>query len=933
MKIVNEQSRRGRAACIGRIAIAASAALMMVAGTMTFAVGANAQTATQHTNVALDGYDKHQVLQIDGKPYYYNGIQLRSDKLHTQLGYSTDVPIEENNPTNPDKRSMEAIFKQIADDGFNTVNVQILWSDLQPDIVSEQAQTASATISADGSKAATDVLQTVYDQDSPAAQKLGVLQFDIPDTVRNVDGSKIRLYVNSTDPRSAFAKDKTGGMYYTHGLNVYDAGTEADVSGLTWTTTGLGADLSYDGTTLKAGGETIKPSGVLAKWDPLKRAYYYDVDVTDAVAKAKRDGRKKITFLLASSTEPTRGDKANVAKEAISFEPAQSTATDADTNSNYLKRAKRPQLFFSDGESMNWGKYDKLFGYALKYGLNFEVIWFGSDSTSTNSDFRVPFYVYHNYQMMTVDQDESMVNYNGSKGYPVVQKVVGDPNYLYKFLGDRADRNLMVKEGDMLESILNHTKEKFGDQAAALIGVQTQNEPSAGGFNGTMQKKFNNKDGLATARLSRSPQSLALLKQWKTTGDADHANHKIADDSEFGRYETWYYNDYLGRRVKESNLPVWTRVNHPGGRTGEDLTAINEQMRTETGTHLDFVGSDWYRKTDQDMYLVGHAEASNVNQAIGENLPSVMEDGMNNSNIAEKTFATVAGGATHNGYNACSFDGDALYDPNASAACTVTDDPIDASDPAKYPWEKTTMTYRQKVDRLRLVNRLYEKVGYDLATKQSDVAGGTRLAFLNPTGQTAVGATASATVGGVDVTYTVAEDTTGFNIPSRGFVIDRDNHELALGTTETTTFRLKGYASRQTRVELGSYDADAVANGVNGEYKSNRSTDNAWSATGLADTTIDGDDLIVTVPAGDVVRITDASDDSGQGNGDDGKPDVDSGSADNDSGKNPNTNASGKTGADEKSLPDSGASVMVPVAVLLTLCVAGAAALAMKARR
>lgn len=587
MNIVNQQSRRGKAVRVGRIVLAASTALMMVAGAMAFVAGADAQDAVPHTDVALDGYDKHQVLRVDGRPYYYNGIQLRSDKLHTQLGYSTDVPIEENDPTNPDKRSMESIFKQIADDGFNTVNVQILWSDVQPDIVSEQAQTVSATISADGSKADTGVLQSVYDQGEPASQKLGILQFDIPDTVGNVDGSKIRLYVNSADPRSDFAKDKTGGMYYTHGLNVYDAGTEADISGLTWTTTGLGSDLSYDGTALKAGGETVAPAGVLPKWDSLKRSYYYDVDATDAVAKAKHDGRKKITFLLASSTDPTRDDKADVAKEVVSFEPAQSTATDADTNGNYLKRPKRPQLFISDGETMNWDKYDKLFGYALKYGLNFEVIWFGSDSTSTNSDFRVPFYVYHNYQMMTVDQDPTMINYNGSTGYPVVQKVVGDPNYLYKFLGDRADHDLMVKEGDMLEAILNHTKEKFGDQAAALIGVQTQNEPSAGGFNGTMQKKFNNKDGLATANLSRSAQSLALLRQWKTTGDADHANHRIAGDSEFGRYETWYYNDYLGRRVKESNLPVWTRVNHPGGRTGEDLTAINERMRAETGTHLD----------------------------------------------------------------------------------------------------------------------------------------------------------------------------------------------------------------------------------------------------------------------------------------------------------------------------------------------------------
>ncbi|WP_277207691.1 DUF4978 domain-containing protein [Isoptericola croceus] len=838
-------------------AVAVGAVVLAMAGGV--AAPATAEDGRAHSEVALksagSGFDRDQVLQVDGEPYWYSGIQLRADKLLTQIGYRADVPLEEHDSSDPQKRSLEQIYKQVAEDGYNTVNVQVLWSDLQKDKVTTPEQTQTATISADGSPADLTTFQTSWVADDATAQQLGYVRFDIPDEVENVDGSKIRLYVNSSDERQR-EFPQTGGMYYSHYLNLYGVPSDQNVEDLTWDNAGLG-DVTYDGTQLEApDGSVIEPTSVTPKWDRIKRTYFYDLDVTDYVADAHDAGDQSVSFLVASSTPADRTDKAAVAAETVTFETAASTRDDSDTNSAWLKQPLRPRMFFSDAslENIDWTYYDQLVRYAEKYGLKFEVIWFGSDSTGWASDYRVPFYVFHNYQMTTVDQDPENVLYNGSIGTPLFQKKVGEPNSMYTFLGDRADTALMEKEGDMLHAIMEHTA-TLTDEAGknigdTLIGVQTQNEPYNGTLNGTPIKWPDNNDGLATDSMSRSPISLAQRDLWRTEGDADHGGYLVTSDSEFRKYQTWYYNDYLGKRVKESSLPVWARVNHQQN-SPTYMVDINEAMRAnpEVGTNVDFVGIDTYNVSVERMYNIGNGRHP-FNIAKGENIPVVMEDGMNNTDAAEKKFATVAGGALHNGYNACSFDGDGLYDSfNPVDACGRTDRPADARTGSGTPG---TMTFAQKIERVALVNTLYNKVGYDLATRNTDAVGGSTLKFFDPKGLSPDGETVEQSIRSVGISYAVVNDPHGFDTSSRGFAIERAANEIALGTTEETTFRLAGLANHVASVELGTYDADATDGDVT---TGNARTDNTWTKLGDAETSTEGDDLVVTIPAGDVARV------------------------------------------------------------------------------
>lgn len=191
------------------------------------------------------GFDKDQVLLVDQKPFWYNGIQVRADKLLTQIGYQRGVPIEEHNPADPNKRSLEQVFKQVAEDGYNTVNVQVLWSDLQKDKVTSPEQTQSATISADGSPADMSVFKTGWVAGNQAAQHLGYIRFDIPSDVEHVDGSKIRLYANSYDDRQT-EFGSTKGMYYSHSLKLYGVPSAGNVPDVTWDTAGWGCPQVVD---------------------------------------------------------------------------------------------------------------------------------------------------------------------------------------------------------------------------------------------------------------------------------------------------------------------------------------------------------------------------------------------------------------------------------------------------------------------------------------------------------------------------------------------------------------------------------------------------------------------------------------------------------------------------------------------------------------
>jgi hypothetical protein len=80
-------------------------------------------------DASLKTYDR-PVLMVEGRPFFYNGIQIRVDKLRDVYGY-TDGQIKN-------------CFVRAGKDGFTVAGAQILWQDIQPDIFFNAAKSGNS---------------------------------------------------------------------------------------------------------------------------------------------------------------------------------------------------------------------------------------------------------------------------------------------------------------------------------------------------------------------------------------------------------------------------------------------------------------------------------------------------------------------------------------------------------------------------------------------------------------------------------------------------------------------------------------------------------------------------------------------------------------------------------------------------------------------
>lgn len=68
-------------------------------------------------DTSLENAEKY-VLKVDGKPFYMTNVQLRLDKLRGYEGWGDEA--------------LEAVVRQAASDGFNTVSLPLFWREVEP---------------------------------------------------------------------------------------------------------------------------------------------------------------------------------------------------------------------------------------------------------------------------------------------------------------------------------------------------------------------------------------------------------------------------------------------------------------------------------------------------------------------------------------------------------------------------------------------------------------------------------------------------------------------------------------------------------------------------------------------------------------------------------------------------------------------------------
>lgn len=709
---------------------------LLVSTVPVTAVADQVTEKTEISKVAIDNpnYTRSTALEVDGKPFWYNAIQIRIDKLADDPAYACS------------EQELQDLFNQAAADGFTVANSQIRWTDIQPN---HTAKAVEATYVRGGTYARTnfkdqeDILLG-YDESNESNQMFSFIKFDMRDMkVQKIDGAKIRVNnqqtgINGRQLRVYAIKDDNWSKNTVTWENAPGRGTGYNITN--------DAELVAE----------------LPAYDYVKSsASQYDLDITEYIKTSEyaKDG------ILSFVIQEVPG-KANDASRQIIL-----------TGDNKIEA---PELIYAYDDEFDFTYLDKAIDYAKNAGMKFEVLWFGTDTCSLSIDMRVPVWVHSNYQK-TVKSD----------GTPLFKKTLNSVTGLYNYIMCKNDNELREKEAEAVRRMFEHIASR-GDNV--VIGFQCSNEPGVGLLHGS--------------RLLEHCMCATCIQKKADLG---------VNNAMFREITMWEYNNNLCKVVKESDYPVWTRMNLAESADTEGVS-YNERMRESPGgTYLDFIGIDHYRKTPAQLALTGVAG----NQfAQGKNLPMVMELGQKDARdkglyLAEDVIATLSGGAYVT-----------IYDASSSDGCEI------------YTYNKTTKKFApidNVIPNLFKTNNMLKKIGYDLATKAPGEVGGNQLVYFNPT-SSATGKYQKFEAIGTNKGITFETSNNGV-----GIAVNKSDSELALLTTKSDKFILNNIPMDAIRsAEVGAYDEE----------------DNWMKEDDFFDYTESEGKVVATIPAYACVRFT-----------------------------------------------------------------------------
>lgn len=224
------------------------------------------------------------------------------------------------------------------------------------------------------------------------------------------------------------------------------------------------------------------------------------------------------------------------------------------------------------------------------------------------------------------------------------------------------------------------------------------------------------------------------------------------------------YTSYLGRAVKESDYPVWTRMNCVCWMTRDRLIA-NENKRMNGGTNIDFVGIDIYG-TDADKVF---GDMDGQLPHMGRNYTMIMEIDAKDPRTPFYQMAAIAGNKAFDYYNYAVVDGNSLYEDGGGM----------------------TLKERPQIEYVRQRNRIINDANRLIATK----AHGKSLFVYNRQGRESV----IAEPGMNGITYTSRSPY------SQAMAIRTSDDEIILQSTGTGSFCLPENM-RATNASIGRFN-------------------------------------------------------------------------------------------------------------------------------
>ncbi|WP_343084900.1 CBM96 family carbohydrate-binding protein [Blautia producta] len=417
-------------------AVSVTLCAVMAAGMIPSGVMAAGNEEEAVSRVAIDNpeYSRSTVLEIDGKPFWYNAIQIRVDKLIDDPNYALG------------KEELQTLFDQAAEDGFTVANSQIRWTDVQPnqEIYASESSYVYGGENADTAYKGVDGIQIQNYAADESMQALGYVKFKVDaETVENLDGAKLRF----------FNLNKLGSARKIEIYAIKDDSWTQET--LTWNNAP-----GHEGYEVK--GDDVELVAQTDDSDKMNSQNFYDFNIVDYIKQSDWAKDGTISFVIRESTE---GKKTPI------------KLGDYDDN-NYEGSSgvvdARAQFVYSDADSYDFTYLDNAIDYAKNAGMKFEVLWFGTDTCSISTSKRIPVHALMNYQK-TLDDDEARTPIGYKSGYNSITGV-------YNYLMCKNDEGLREKEANALRATFEHIKSRGDD---VVIGCQVSNEPGVGLLHGS----------------------------------------------------------------------------------------------------------------------------------------------------------------------------------------------------------------------------------------------------------------------------------------------------------------------------------------------------------------------------------------------------------------------------------------------------------------
>ncbi|KAJ9136687.1 hypothetical protein NKR23_g9586 [Pleurostoma richardsiae] len=413
------------------------------------------KTPISYVDTTLSDYDR-LVLHVNGEPFFYNGIQLRADKLRDGWGLS--------------ESEIKVMYQKAADDGFTVVNTQLLWKEIQPD---SSFNATESTYIRGGDYASKNYENSITDlvQYSNSDKTLAYFKFDFSNYSDNVTAAKLRFYISGNISATSFS------------ANLYGITNNSwSASSLTWTDAPNHND---NGTISGTQDEDYFLVSSSPSWDPILKSGYYDFDATDFIKNYCPD--QIASFILE----------------------AEASEVEVGASISGAKATRPPQLVISDENRFDWTYVDTLIGWAEDAGVKLEFVWFGSDSTGVTMDHRVPYFPFRNNKNEKVDDDGTHT--------PLFSKNTALSSGIYWYFLDKNDLTTRQQEKAAIKATMNHVASynKANGNKTTVIGVDVANEPGVFKYHGSAFTAWHNPETWSTYSNFSSLQAFVDRTMWE----------------------------------------------------------------------------------------------------------------------------------------------------------------------------------------------------------------------------------------------------------------------------------------------------------------------------------------------------------------------------------------------------------------------------------